>query len=344
MSASEMAPAVLAKPCDLRRSDPPSFSAQQLDALEARLMTMVASHIREADRISAMSAQSVDARLDALEQRQTRLEGQMSEVLAQAGAQPPPEQPRVPSEGGTTTAVEEEQQMLELAMRRAEALERRLEDAEAAPAEAAPEPRRRAAAAGPAPAAAAVAPEEEARRRNAEAKRRSSEVAITAMRELEEVLQAEVKSIHQRCGAMQDLLDERTLLPLRELEQRLDEQDLRVRQLTTAGQDCSSRLEEHEFRLGVSRTKLEVHDQKISRLEAMRWQRGSSLSGGGTFSSDAGAACGDRRGGGCGVLGEDGTERRSILGLFGGGGAADANGGKPRPVVVGPAAHGDLAG
>merc|ERR1712151_196691 len=83
-----------------------------------------------------------------------------------------------------------------------------------------------------------------------------------------------MRAIHKRCTALQDTVDERVLLPLREVEQRLEEQDQKVRQLIGVGQDCSSRVEEHEFRLGVSRTKLEVHDQKISRLEAMRWTRG----------------------------------------------------------------------
>merc|ERR1712228_990471 len=61
------------------------------------------------------------------------------------------------------------------------------------------------------------------------------------------------------------------LASIADIEQKLQEQSSAVKQLMSVSQDCSCRVEEHEFRLGVARTKMDVHDEKISRLEARRW-------------------------------------------------------------------------
>merc|ERR1711879_234512 len=63
------------------------------------------------------------------------------------------------------------------------------------------------------------------------------------------------------------MVDEHVIMPLRSIEQRLTENEQKVKQCISAGQDCSSKVEEHEFRLGVTRTKLEVHDQKLVILD-----------------------------------------------------------------------------
>merc|ERR1712217_611329 len=63
-----------------------------------------------------------------------------------------------------------------------------------------------------------------------------------------------------------------------DIEQKLQEQGATIKQLVSVGQDCSCRVEEHEFRLGVARTKMDVHDEKISRLEARRWTHGAGAS------------------------------------------------------------------
>jgi len=252
-----------------------AVSARQLDMLEARLMTMLASHIREAEKLSAFSARSADERLDALEQGQASMEHRLSELASHL-------------QGGASAAeATAERRSLELATLQAEALERKLgadsRDGRAAASDLDP--------------LAAVAPvsggdhgrRSHQGRGDVEWRRHIADSVTAAVQDLEAVMQAELKAIHRRCVSLQDLLDDRTLLPFMDFEQRLNEQDLKVKQLTSAGQDCSSRVEEHEFRLGVARTKLEVHDQKISRLEAMRWQRGGSVLGSGCFRGEGAA-------------------------------------------------------
>mmetsp|Transcript_121625 Transcript_121625/g.214440 ORF Transcript_121625/g.214440 Transcript_121625/m.214440 type:complete len:387 (+) Transcript_121625:169-1329(+) len=100
------------------------------------------------------------------------------------------------------------------------------------------------------------------------------EVALLVMEEVEVLLQKELKVIQKKCMAIQDVIDERVLEPLNRVEQRLAEQEQKIRELMDGGQESSSRVEEHEFRLGVTRTKLEVHDQKLAILDrALRWNR-----------------------------------------------------------------------
>lgn len=96
--------------------------------------------------------------------------------------------------------------------------------------------------------------------------------ALLVVQELEGLMQLELKSVHNHCNMLQDVMDERVVVPLRRTEQRLDEHDQKVAQCFVAVRDCSCRIEEHEFRLGVTRTKIEVHDQKIASLDKpFRW-------------------------------------------------------------------------
>jgi len=142
--------------------------------------------------------------------------------------------------------------------------------------------------------------------------------AMQAVRELEAVLCAEIQCMHTRWGQLQesidggrlsqpnhdlesklqdaihvgetplrdlerklhDVVDDRAVLPLRDLERRLQEVENMMGQAQMAGQECSSRIEEHEFRLGVQRTKLELQEEKLNRLLASRWQQPYSTDGG----------------------------------------------------------------
>jgi len=276
-----------------------SHAARQVDALEAKIMAMVSGHLREAEKMTQFLGRNVEARLEAVEQRQVKLEQRISDLgsgsRASSGCTRPTDEEALAREQRSRQRAERNQQQdnmdqdeelrqLKLAAEEAEKLERRLQQAECGAPEQLPHKAER------------DKEKERSNRKASESRSHASDcsssrhrssgngeradVALMAVQELEALLQAEMKAIHKRCSVLQDTMDERLLLPMREVEQRLGEQDQRVRRLTDAGQDCSSRVEEHEFRLGVARTKLEVHDQKISRLEAMRWQRESTATGG----------------------------------------------------------------
>lgn len=266
-------------------------SAWQAEALEARVMAMVAAHLREAEKMTSFLGKNVESRLGAVEQRQVQLERRMTEFTGSCRqAQPDTARPlgECQQHGQRSPRVErhqhvmedeEEERQLRIAMQRAESLERRTQAAE----EKEQQHRHH-----------AHKSERVDRSERTSAKadikckvgtQETGSVALLAVQDLEVLLQAEMKAMHKRCTALQDTLDEHILLPLRDVEQRLEENDQKVRQLVGVGQDCSSRVEEHEFRLGVARTKLDVHDQKISRLEAMRWQRESTFMSSSGFTS-----------------------------------------------------------
>lgn len=108
----------------------------------------------------------------------------------------------------------------------------------------------------------------------------SGDVVLLAVQELESLLRTELKAMSRRCALLQDTLDESVLLSIQDMDRRLQEQDSTVKRMASAAEECSARVEEHEFRIDVLRTKLEVHDQKMSRLERTRWSRASmDLSG-----------------------------------------------------------------
>lgn len=108
----------------------------------------------------------------------------------------------------------------------------------------------------------------------------SGDVVLLAVQELESLLRTELKAMSRRCALLQDTLDESVLLSIQDMDRRLQEQDLTVKRMASAAEECSARVEEHEFRIDVLRTKLEVNDQKMSRLERTRWSRASmDLSG-----------------------------------------------------------------
>lgn len=280
--------------------------SREAEALEAKVMAMVATHLREADKMTRFLGKNVESRLDALEQRQVQLERRVSEFTNMQRQKPDTgpssekpgrkvaedlQQPLQSSSRAKRTSRSErhleamddgeEERQLRIATKEAELLEQRLQAAEATLGQQQqqqqqvhhPQKAERVDRNERSSAKAHIAAAES---RQKAGTRETGDAALLAVQELEGHLQAEMKAIHKRCTGLQDTVDERVLLPLRDIEQRMDEQDQKVRQLISAGQECSSRVEEHEFRLGVARTKLEVHDQKISRLEAMRWQRESS--------------------------------------------------------------------
>lgn len=325
------------------------ISTRQLEALEVKLLAMVSGHLRQADKLQGFAGRDVDARIDALEHRQVHLERRFSElsvtvqdVRAEA-ADNPPTQPS-PQQQRRRNSEEEARGCVE-----AERLERRLGGATDITGGGGGSPSAVGAAAASAAGcvggrAARQGTAEEAGRRGcgggcgaAQDERGpggnscSETLMLAAVQELEVLLQAEVKGMHKRIAALQDTIDENALMPLKDFEQRLQEHDHKVQQLVNVCQDCSSRVEEHEFRLGVARTKLEVHDQKLSRLEAMRWQRSGDapeqrerLGSGGSDRLNLGLSSGGCRDGGSllglgslgGNCGSDAPDRER----FGGGG------------------------
>ncbi|CAE8687708.1 unnamed protein product, partial [Polarella glacialis] len=90
--------------------------------------------------------------------------------------------------------------------------------------------------------------------------------AFSAVKELDSVLHQELRVLHDRCDLVQETLDVRALSALRQLAQRMADQDSKVEQLFTDGQDCCARVEEHEVRLGVARSKTDAQEQRLALL------------------------------------------------------------------------------
>jgi len=103
--------------------------------------------------------------------------------------------------------------------------------------------------------------------------RQTVDEALLVVNDLDESVHQELQGVHRRLNALQGCFDERVLVPLRRLEQRFSEQDSRANRIIEDGQDHAARVEEHEIRLSVVRTKLEVHDQKLAQLDrSVRWR------------------------------------------------------------------------
>lgn len=300
-----------------------SLEARLLGMLASQQVQQ-AAELREADKLAGLAGRFAETRVDELERCQGRLEqrlAEISEAVKRLCRQQESQDERTAffaaetrerleqlwdahgssretqaSSLGSSPSLEGRVRVLEAGSAQTEALERRLKDLE----ERWQHSSASAKAHSPHPAAANTADGHGARGARAEEgafaandlsgeRLAAGDAALLAVQELDSVMRSELKSIRKKCNTLRDELDERTIVSLKEIEQRLQEQDKLVRQVLGASQESSARLEEHEFRLGVSRTKLEVHDQKISRLEAVRWQRGSS----GSF--------GDADRGGCGT-------------------------------------------
>jgi len=300
-----------------------AMAGRELEALEARLLAMVASQqvqhaaeLREADKLVGMANRHVEARVDSMEQHQARLEERIAEVAeAVQGLRRSQEAQdertayfaaetrerleqlwESPVRPARELGLEERLRALEAGGARTQALERRLQaledrrQGELDVPQAPPQPTakmaesrspKRPGVAGEAPFASVGDPCGE--------RLAAGDAALLAVQELESLLRSELKAIRKKCNTLQDQMDECTVVSIKDFEQRLQEQEKMVKQMLSATQESSSRLEEHEFRLGVSRTKLEVHDQKISRLEAARWQRGNSSTFG---DAERGSSCG----------------------------------------------------
>lgn len=99
--------------------------------------------------------------------------------------------------------------------------------------------------------------------------------------EAEALLQDGLRELHSRCDALQDALDDRATFPLRDLQRRLAEQELKVEELVSANEEHVSRLEEHSVRLGIARAKLESHDEKLALLDRWAGRGGNSGAGSG---------------------------------------------------------------
>merc|ERR1711959_340961 len=95
----------------------------------------------------------------------------------------------------------------------------------------------------------------------------AADYALLAVQELEGLLRQEVRELRKHYNMLQEAFDEHVVMPLRQVELKLSEHDQKVAQCLDVGQDCASRVQEQEFRLGVTRTKLEVHDQKLAILD-----------------------------------------------------------------------------
>eukprot|EP00931_Biecheleriopsis_adriatica_P064262 TRINITY_DN39065_c0_g1_i1.p1 TRINITY_DN39065_c0_g1~~TRINITY_DN39065_c0_g1_i1.p1 ORF type:complete len:296 (+),score=80.95 TRINITY_DN39065_c0_g1_i1:57-890(+) len=104
-----------------------------------------------------------------------------------------------------------------------------------------------------------------------ETQRAGAHEALLAVESLDSILQEELKAVSKRCNQLQELVEECAIAPLGEVERQLREHCSAVKQMLGATEDYSSRVEEHDVKLGVLRTKLEVFDQRFFRLESMRW-------------------------------------------------------------------------
>ena len=90
--------------------------------------------------------------------------------------------------------------------------------------------------------------------------------SLLAVQDLEMAVNKELRIVHDRCNQFQDTIDDRILGQLRRVEQRVADHDRKVEQLLCDGQDCLSRVEEHEVRIGVARSKLDAQDHRVALL------------------------------------------------------------------------------
>jgi chromosome segregation ATPase len=239
----------------------------QIEALETRLLAMISTQqvqhsaeLRDAHKLANYALEEFKERLNIVEQQQERLCTQLTALAAAV------EDLRKGSAGQPVAPAEKEKKPAPPQAASVEALEKRLRELEES---------RSLGAAADDPL-------------KSERSRRSDTIFI-AIQDLEATLNSEVKAMRRRCNACQEGVDN-ALVPLRNMERQVQEQDQIVKQLLDHGQEWSSRIEEHEVRLGVARTKLEVHDAKISRLESMPWRsklidgdRSSHFSTGGAY-------------------------------------------------------------
>jgi len=239
---------------------------RHMEALEARLTAMIAQQqvqhaasLREADRLADLAGKNTDARLDAVERRQLQLEHLMSGLTCTVTGRGEERQMR----GCPAPAIEAGHASFE---RRLRALEEKCGDNSFGGAQGSPAP--------------AVEQSLKERGGHHGTGGDNGDAALLAVQELESLLHTELRAIHKRCNTLQDSVDGNAIVPLRGLGQQFQEMEQTVQQLIGAGQECSSRVEEHKFRLEVIRTKIDVHDQKISRLETTRWTKGLGGSGG----------------------------------------------------------------
>eukprot|EP00418_Pyrodinium_bahamense_P010147 CAMPEP_0179117460 /NCGR_PEP_ID=MMETSP0796-20121207/55171_1 /TAXON_ID=73915 /ORGANISM="Pyrodinium bahamense, Strain pbaha01" /LENGTH=403 /DNA_ID=CAMNT_0020815831 /DNA_START=77 /DNA_END=1289 /DNA_ORIENTATION=- len=292
-------------------------AGRELEAMEARLLAMVATQqvqhaadLREADKLAFLASRSVEARMEAMEQRQTQVEQRLVELAdavqglrceqeaqdertayfaaetrerleqlwakrsagddpaqaaAATGAIGPsaaaavgPALPATAPTRGPKQRLEGRLLALESGSGRAEALERRLqalEERRIGPPEAHPVAAQVSTEAahshcpGESTAldeTAAMTPGDAGCERLA-----AGDAAFLAVQELESLLRTELKAIRKRCNTLQDQLDERTIVSLKEFEQRLQEEDKMVKQLLCASQESSSRLEEMNSALAL---------------------------------------------------------------------------------------------
>mmetsp|Transcript_44500 Transcript_44500/g.123167 ORF Transcript_44500/g.123167 Transcript_44500/m.123167 type:complete len:293 (-) Transcript_44500:212-1090(-) len=264
----------------IKTTAPKVATARRLDTLEARLDTIAtlfaqnAADIRSANKFADFAEKDLTSRIDVVEKRHARLEEQVLELVgrvdnlcvvgghsggasAALGCEASSMTPaaRSPDVGADDCARENlRQHQLEL-----ECLERRL-----------------------------AAIEDHALDMHADGAADSSgamqmgtaEEAMLAMQELEMFVRSEMKAAQRRADSFQDALDNGAMLLLRDLEQRFEQQASELRHLSSADQDVTARVEEHEVRMGLLRTKLEVHDDKIACLEETRWTKGLTRCGG----------------------------------------------------------------
>eukprot|EP00929_Paragymnodinium_shiwhaense_P081728 TRINITY_DN4285_c0_g1_i2.p1 TRINITY_DN4285_c0_g1~~TRINITY_DN4285_c0_g1_i2.p1 ORF type:complete len:2382 (+),score=624.30 TRINITY_DN4285_c0_g1_i2:156-7301(+) len=80
---------------------------------------------------------------------------------------------------------------------------------------------------------------------------------------LEAWLQQEVLVVRERCEAAQAQLEEHFAACLQGLERRVGDHDMKVDQLLAGAQDCSAKTEEHEVRVGMIRSKLDSHEERL---------------------------------------------------------------------------------
>lgn len=267
---------------------------QHLEAMEERLFSMIANVQRtstaamvEADKLADFATKATEARIDNVDQRQKDLEQRFGELVGAMEAMRHGHRPSQEDERGAGCAQEPAR-----AGRPSSAAVRNWRRVAAGlqPGAVAMSPRSSLSGPPELPASGEHAETSAGRRGRSKCKAHSAEKdagvdsfaneVMLMVHQMEAMLHAELKVLHKRCNAMQDSLEERALIPLRELEQRFLEQEQTVRQLSSVGQECSSRVEEHEFKLGVTRTKLDMHEQKLALFErTSRWSRRGSDAG-----------------------------------------------------------------
>eukprot|EP00929_Paragymnodinium_shiwhaense_P068634 TRINITY_DN34555_c0_g1_i1.p1 TRINITY_DN34555_c0_g1~~TRINITY_DN34555_c0_g1_i1.p1 ORF type:complete len:472 (+),score=146.95 TRINITY_DN34555_c0_g1_i1:71-1486(+) len=261
---------------------------QRLELLEARMEVLIEAPEASADGLQARLADLEDWRWQKLPEL---LEAQVSAAVGDAVGSGQLAKASPPGDSSAATSapdmarVEERLATLEVvgSQRSRDDAERERRDARLAEWVASLEERQKG--------AAATTTREAVPATSGDKAGKDSKEALRIVQELEAVIHNELTVVHKRCNELQESFDKGLQLPFQQLERQVEERSKAVAQMVAASNELSARVEEHEFRLGVQRTRLEVYDEKMTSMDRLlRQMRSAPPPRGGGAADAAGAS------------------------------------------------------